>query len=497
MRRRSKRRWESLVDRLQGFLVFGSLVFCPWAFGTVEPWSIWSAVVVGFLVGSLEFCRLILRVNRGERTRLSLREFTLLGLSIVAVLYCFVSAINARATLDPSSLAFSYEESYISWLPHSYDSRQSWFLAWQYLSLFCFFWGVRGWVLGDRDRHSRQAQPSALGMDASTKRRNLLILIVGLNAALLAAVGIAQRLDGTRLLLWLVETRHGTRADSTFGPFAYRGNAVVYINLVWPLLVGLFFSMRNQYRHLGREGRFGSEPYIGLLPLVAVIFSAGIFVGSRAGLVALIFGAFVLLLFKAQQFGRLRDRVKAVVLIVVFVVGLVTVVGDKVIGRWRETVVESVEFKREGRQDIYQHFGPMVKDFQPFGSGPGTFSSVYQLYRMNRISGNRTNKLVLWSAWAHCDPVEILITLGWVATMILIASLGLILSAPWGRMGPIGRDGVLGIYAALGTMSVHSLVDFPFQIYSLLHLFVVLCALLLTVGPDELNSDTLGEKVFG
>ena len=115
MRRKTKRRWESLVDRLQGFFVFGSLLFCPWAFGTVERWSIWSVVVVGYLVGGLEVFRLVLRRRRGETNKSLSRVRVLMVLAVVAVLYCFVSAINARATLDMSSLSFVYEETFVGW----------------------------------------------------------------------------------------------------------------------------------------------------------------------------------------------------------------------------------------------------------------------------------------------------------------------------------------------------------------------------------------------
>src|SRR5215467_6088639 len=54
---------EDLIELLLYFMV----VFSPWAFGTTQPWSIWTMNVAGYLLGLLLFLKLWIRHSKGYR----------------------------------------------------------------------------------------------------------------------------------------------------------------------------------------------------------------------------------------------------------------------------------------------------------------------------------------------------------------------------------------------------------------------------------------------
>ncbi len=65
------------------------------------------------------------------------------------------------------------------------------------------------------------------------RRISVLLWTLVLSAAALSIVGTLQRLDGSRNLLWILPRRNPFSV--TFGPFAYRGTASNYLNLIWSI----------------------------------------------------------------------------------------------------------------------------------------------------------------------------------------------------------------------------------------------------------------------
>jgi len=48
-------------------LVYLMVVFSPWAFGTTQPWSIWTMNVAGYSLGALLIAKLAIRQVKGYR----------------------------------------------------------------------------------------------------------------------------------------------------------------------------------------------------------------------------------------------------------------------------------------------------------------------------------------------------------------------------------------------------------------------------------------------
>ena len=137
---------------------------------------------------------------------------------------------------------------------------------------------------------------------------------------------------------------------------------------------------------------------------------------------------------------------------------------EHLVRRFEEKTLDS------GRTIIWEASWRAVRDVPVFGTGPGTFSAVYQLYMPVDE---------LWQAYAHQDWLEALVTFGAVGTMILLAGLGLLLAGPkWGQGILWPRFFLWMLYLSLGSCLVFACVDFPFQIYSIKFVVVIVCALL-------------------
>ena len=127
--------------------------------------------------------------------------------------------------------------------------------------------------------------------------------------------------------------------------------------------------------------------------------------------------------------------------------------------------------KMSGRVQIYKNCQQMLEDYPVYGSGPGTFCSVYQYYRENVTQE--------WMAQAHDDWLEIRITFGWVGFSLLLGALiVVILNWPVGAGIPIPRTLVMMLWVAVVGCLVHARYDFPLQIHSVLALFLMMCVIL-------------------
>jgi O-antigen ligase len=125
----------------------------------------------------------------------------------------------------------------------------------------------------------------------------------------------------------------------------------------------------------------------------------------------------------------------------------------------------------EGREQMYDLARPMAADYPLFGTGPGTFEPVFQLYRRSMDT--------YWPAQLHNDWLETRITFGWLGSGLIALALVTVLLR-WFVRGGIhgGRRFLILVWLAVAGCLVHARFDFPFQIHSIIVLFLVLCAML-------------------
>jgi len=504
-------------------LIYFMVVLSPWAFGTTQPWSIWLMNAAGYLLGLLLVGKLAIRwlkgyhpprwdgngtarqqdhettgprdhgttpVVRGPwsvvrgRYKVAQRVIAVLALLTVAILgYCLLSAVNARATSHRGELDLAYRRC-IMWLPHSLDSGRTWQAFWNYLGLACSFWAIRDWLLGKSEGEERaERRKPQLGGDGSgpllPARLCRLLCVLAVNGGLLGAEGVAQRLEGSGRLLFLVKPHVNPGADTQFGPYAYRANASQYFNLLWPVCLGFWWTLNRS--HGARRGAHHL-----LLFLSAIMAACPIISTSRGGaLVTVGIIALAAFFLVAAHFlltaHRQRDRriwkitLAGLALFISGALALGFALGWKTLKPRMDHISEDVQI----RQRMYEKGRPMAAEYPLFGTGPGTFETVFPLYRFSTRA--------YWPAQLHNDWLETRITFGWLGSgLIALALVAALLR--WFARGGIhgGRRFITLIWLALAGCLVHARYDFPFQIYSIVLLFLVLCAILsnLTRRPE-------------
>jgi hypothetical protein len=84
-----------------------------------------------------------------------------------------------------------------------------------------------------------------------------------------------------------------------------------------------------------------------------------------------------------------------------------------------------------------------------------------------------------WAAYLHDDWLETRITFGWVGFGMILAIMAAILARWWVGAGiPVPWDFVSLIILAFSGALLHAKFDLPFQIHSIVLLFLFFCAIL-------------------
>jgi hypothetical protein len=484
-------------EQVTELLIYLMVLFSPWAFGTSQPWAVWVMTGAGCVLGGLLAVKLTIRRLKGYRPprwdgweeagagrrRLltpSGLTATLAALSLAILGYCLISAVNARATYDPSTFNFTYRDHYIHWLPHSLDSGATWFAFWSYLGLGCSFWAIRDWLLGKsaaEQKFQRQAREPDGGAEAEyfPARLRRLFWLMTINGGLLGLEGIVQRLEGSGRLLFLVRPRIHQTADTQFGPYAYYANASQYFNLLWPVCLGFWWTLH-------RSWGFRRNAHHVVLVCCAIMAACPIISTSRGGTlvtVGILFLAAVLLttaqfLWPAHHQETGTTRTIALRVLALFFVGALAL-GFSLGWKGLKPRMASLGEGFQHREQDYDRARPIAEDYPVFGTGPGTFESVSQLYRI--VTEEE------WYAQLHNDWLETRITLGWVGSALIALAFATVVLR-WFARGGIqgGRRFITLIWLALAGCLVHARFDFPFQIHSIVFLFLILCAVLFNLS---------------
>ncbi|MEI7733634.1 MAG: O-antigen ligase family protein [Verrucomicrobiota bacterium] len=469
----------SFLDALTELGICFMVVFGPWVFGTTQPWAIEVMNVTGYTLGALwglswftrrvtgDYAPVIWPGQRAWHWGKTL-DWALALLCLLILGFTLASAWNARATYRPEGWSFIYHD-IIPWLPHSYDQATSWRYFSMYLALAFAFWAVRSWLLHDPELTEAPGN-SDLAHGLLPPRLRRLLWLLSVNGAVLAMVSIIQRMDGTSELLWLVEARIHKNPLEIFGPFAYRANAAQYFNLIWPVSLGLWWTYqraRTRHQHLDLIHPRIHHLLLSMVLLMAVCPVVSTSRGGAMVMAGLSVMAVAILLLAQWQAGWLRKA--SVFLILGLTIVMSVLLGWEEIGPRMETLQEGFA----DREEMFYTGRRMAEDAPFFGTGPGSFNTLFQLYRNS--SGE------YWPAQLHNDWLETLITFGWPGLFLLLAALGVCL-ARWFAPGPSGIPAdkyfVMLLWCAVGGCLVHARYDFPFQIHSILALFLILCAVL-------------------
>ncbi len=285
---------------------------------------------------------------------------------------------------------------------------------------------------------------------------------------------------------WLRPTDQGT----VFGPFVNRNHYAGYIEMLAPIPVALIIT-----RGVSRESW-------ALYGFAAAIMGISVIVTlSRGGTISLISGMVFLAIASARLNKRNEGktvtdakapakrhfssfkRVGVVAFISIAVLaGVIWIGAEAVLNRAVETLntVRKSETQILSRTGIWKDTWAMIRANPVMGVGIGAYEAVYPMY------GRGDGTMIV--DYAHNDYLQVLSDTGIIGGFVALCFLGLIFRAI--RRGaenndPLLRGAALGGGASIFSILVHSLFDFNLQIPSNALLFLVLAAVVSSVGALE------------
>lgn len=205
------------------------------------------------------------------------------------------------------------------------------------------------------------------------------------------------------------------------------------------------------------------------LPVSLLLVISSLFLtGSRGGFLSVMAGVvlFAFLSFMDTS-GRLFQprKILAMVVVVALGAGLFSLSGQELGDRL------SGQVNVDDRFDIYPLMVDAIADQPVTGYGLGTFEETFRIYRTITIR----NKYFMHG---HNDYLELAMTAGIPATLVLLAAFAVLASRLWRTRNRCGPDNVYVALAlaVMAQIAVHSLVDFPLQIPGVSYFWVALLA---------------------
>jgi len=265
-------------------------------------------------------------------------------------------------------------------------------------------------------------------------------------------------------------------AESSFGVasgfFANANHMATLLMVTLPYLAALYAAARSSSRQR-------SSAVLMLVAGVAVVVVVGILLNrslAAYGLTPPVLAASALILLGQRSRWRSWALLLAGLLLIAAVAALAT------------SSIRSSQFESDAptslqtRQEMLSTTARAVRDFMPWGSGLGSFRSVYQLYE---DPADVTNTYVIH---AHNDYVELALETGIPGVLLLILFLGWWARASWRAWfadgGPYARAASIASAAIL----VHSLVDFPLRTAAISAVFAMCLALMSERRPPPVRT---------
>jgi hypothetical protein len=453
------------------WVITANLIFLPWAFGGMHPWSQLTSLALS--LGALGVA-VLRRPNLPEanQPRRRLLKFPAFWAGAALAIYILVQALNPSWRFMTDSRSWWLVPlPYIHGLPSGVDGPFSRSNPWRALVIIGSIWalGCAAWS-GFLTRKSIRVMLSAL-------------VLAG---AALAFEGLIQQQTGTERIFWV----YGVPKEATFSAsFIYRNHAGAYFDLMAALATGLAsWHWQRSQRRLESPGAAIGFGFAAALIVTEVIFS-----GSRMAIVLLVAFALLAALASAarlswEQSSHRRRQARLLAglsLASVAAMGLVSFEATAVWGRIA-ALASSPSATLRSRTLARQAALEMFKDRWILGWGAGCFRYGFPLYAQHfpEIYDSAHNGRMYWEH-AHDDLLEIPLELGIVGSIPIAAALGffawrLFRTRFWRSPLPLCLAGGCALTLA------HAWVDFVFQCPAVLATWTIL--LISAVRWAELES---------
>ena len=318
-------------------------------------------------------------------------------------------------------------------------------------------------------------------MEQSDRTMTHLIIVVMIVGVFESLYGMFEFFSGHGQILNLEEEG---MVSSVTGTFINRNYFAGYLLMVVPLSIGYLFSreaarsstsMGWRHRLASLDGKTLLLGFGVIVMIVGLIFSA-----SRMGISSLLL-SFTLISFLFRDSQREKKFSKTSVLIFGLALLWAAWIGlDTVLSRFI-TSTEDFGF----RWTIWKNTFQILKDFPLFGSGLGTFTYIFPMYRTLHIQGLAThaeNDFLQLASEVGLVGIGLLLILFLFLSYKAISGIRLLTHRDSGRY--IGIGSLVGILALM----FHSLVERNIQVPSNAFLYTVLWAIVLNDSKRVIKS---------
>lgn len=398
-------------------LLFALTAFAPFAFGCVEPWSRAALEILVLLFALGVFLR-----GRAAPTPFAARFWyfpaavALLG----AAQLLNPAAADAPRSLMPSTSA-----------PHETEAAV---LLWA--TYAAFLWAV----------------PRLLTGHEAARRYARFVFGVGLA---LAVFGLAQAAVGNGKLYWF---RYVGPDVSPFGPYYNRDHAANLLMMSMCAGLGIFFSRVKRAPAVDGPLPDYLRAQTARASGVLLLFGAAAFCRARGVFLAMPLAAAAMALLGAAFAARPEVRwVRAAAALTAAAV--IVLFAFRHVGAGLDAGA-AAEKSVLGRLYIYADGTRWLRDAPLFGTGLGSFETVYPSYQDLDLRARVEH--------AHSDVLELALEGGIFGVLLGLGALAALIAAAarsWRR----ARSGEMraligGGLAAVAAFTAHALFDFPFQI---------------------------------
>jgi O-antigen ligase len=304
-------------------------------------------------------------------------------------------------------------------------------------------------------------------------------LVLAVMAALSVVIGLVQLVNGDTSPLYLYTN---TNRGQPVGFFANSNHLATLVLTALPFLAALVATVRARDDRV--EGWAADTIMLGSL---GVLLLLGVVVdGSIAGLGLLLptlLGSYFLVRRGRDSRILLIGALVALLLVGVFVA---LSFNSPILAGYAKTSLDAGPTSRLG---FYQHTIAAIGSFFPFGTGLGSFISVFPAFEDPHAVD------AIFVNHAHNDYLEFVLELGLPGAILIVAFLGWWI---W-RTVAIWRDADSGLLPRAATISsavilAHSLVDYPARTGAILAVMVACCAIMARPGripppPPLANED--------
>jgi len=413
----------------------GILIYAPWAYGCTRLWTI---NLLNYLLWSCGGICVVGWLLERHRPRLPVLPLACLLLVILQTLWMW---FNAHAYYDNSYFQFILLSPPVPGLPGSMNKTATLFILRILIGLAVAF-----------------IVTSDLVSDSLWRTR--LWTTMGLVGGSIILFGLTQRALHAPSIFWLKEDTGIT----FFGAYRYHANAGAYLNLMWPVLAALTVEAWQQ------KDRYVSRAFwMGMLLLGIAACFINISRGANGiTLLLLLPAVFLFLPFYREHLFLLSTRAGfiTVSLFVAFILALV--LGGSLYQtqyRW-ERIEHEINYDYP-RFLVQQATARMVPLAGWFGMGAGTFSTMFPYF-----SGYLGNKIPGYWLYAHEDYLQAAVEFGYIGaalwSVLLFGGLAQAARSSFNRhLRTTDRIKCRASLLALSGVALHSLLDFPLQIYSI------------------------------